>query len=196
MQYPAVKALSSTSDICQINWKQGVSQVKHLIGHVVHIKTQVTVLVMQPHSSKQQGGLQHQKLLHPLKQPILCQNWLQFPIPCAGKLFLSFQIKDEQALQHVVGIQSAVQEWTTFVTKRDILMYSTVTWWTWFSWAACLTSEGWNSESLPPHNMEYNTMQWKGECTSYVRSSSLSTRSNANRICFTPFSNKESLRSS
>ncbi len=196
MHYPAVKAFSSTSDICQINWKQGVSQVKHLIGHVVYIKTQVTVLVMQPHSSKQQGGLQHQKFLHPLKQPMLCQNWLQFPISCAGKLFLSFQIKDGQALQHVVSIQSAIQEWTPFVTKRDIPMYSTVTWWTWFSQAACLTSEGWNSESLPPHNMEYNTLQQKGECTSYVRSSSLSTRSNANRICFISFSSKESLSSS
>ncbi len=31
----------------------------HLIGHVVHIKTQITVLVMQAHSSKEQGGFQH-----------------------------------------------------------------------------------------------------------------------------------------
>jgi hypothetical protein len=40
--------------------------VSDLIRHVVNIKTQVTVLVMQAQSSKQQGCLQHQKLLHKL----------------------------------------------------------------------------------------------------------------------------------
>jgi hypothetical protein len=67
--------------------------VWHLIGHVVHIKTQITVLVMQAHSSKEQGGLQHQKLLHPLQQQILGQKPLTTALNAENQFLFSDEIK-------------------------------------------------------------------------------------------------------
>jgi mannose/fructose/N-acetylgalactosamine-specific phosphotransferase system component IID len=55
---------TASMDKCRI--AIGFSMVSDLIRHVVNIKTQVTVLVTQAQSSKQQGCLQHQKLLHKL----------------------------------------------------------------------------------------------------------------------------------